>query len=169
MVLAELSIAISAVKGLGELIDSAQSIAEVAGKLDEALALSDKVKKDAPVKAKGKTERQIEQQLEKYDNTDGESTDLGAIVQEYTDAASLKHELYRIGTKLDVKFGSGTWDKILEIRKKRLAKQEKSEQDHRERLKELQEERKRFWLELLKVLGLLITLTFFSYWIMQYY
>jgi|TARA_R110000765_G_scaffold6570_2_gene20212 hypothetical protein len=169
MVLAELSIAISAVKGLGELIDSAKSIAEVAGKLDEALALSDRAKKSAPTKAKGKTERQIEQQLEKFDNTSGESTDLGAIVQEYTDAASLKHELYRIGTKLDVKFGSGTWDKILEIRKKRLAKQEKSEQDHRERLKELQEERKRFWLELLKVLGLLITLTFFSYWIMQYY
>ena len=113
--------------------------------------------------------RQREQQLEKFDNTSGESTDLGAIVQEYTDAASLKHELYRIGTKLDVKFGSGTWDKILEIRKKRLAKQEKSEQDHRERLKELQEERKRFWLELLKVLGLLVTLTFFSYWLMQYY
>jgi hypothetical protein len=169
MVLAELSIAISAVKGLGELIDSAKSIAEVAGKLDEALTLSDNVKKDAPTKAKGKTERQIEQQLEKYDNTTGESTDLGAIVQEYTDAASLKHELYRIGTKLDIKFGSGTWNKILEIRKKRLAKQEKLEQDYQEKLKELQQERKKFWLEILKVLGLLVTLTLFALWLLQYY
>jgi hypothetical protein len=169
MVLAELSIAISAVKGLGELIDSAKSIAEVAGQLDEALTLSDKVKKDIPTKAKGKTERQIEQQLEKYDNTSGESTDLGAIVQEVTDAKALKHELYRIGTKLDIKFGSGTWDKILEIREKRLAKQEKLEQDYRERLKELREERKNFWLEILKVLGLLVTLTFFAIWLLQYY
>jgi len=70
MVLAELSLAIGAVKAVGELIDSASSIAEVAGKLDTALNLSDKAKKATPAKAKGKTEKQIQQQLDKYDNTD---------------------------------------------------------------------------------------------------
>ena len=169
MVLAELSLAIGAVKAVGELIDSASSIAEVAGKLDTALNLSDKAKKATPAKAKGKTEIQIQQQLDKYDNTDGESTNLGAIVQEVTDAKTLKHELYRMGTKLDIKFGRGTWDKILEIRAKRLEKQKQLEQDHRDRLKELQEERKRFWMEMLKVIGLLVTLTVFAVWLLQYY
>jgi hypothetical protein len=74
-----------------------------------------------------------------------------------------------MGTKLDVKFGRGTWDKILEIRAKRLAKQKQLEQDHRDKLKELQEERKRFWLEMLKVIGLLATLTVFAIWLLQYY
>ena len=90
-------------------------------------------------------------------------------MQEVTDAKALQQELYRLGTKLDVKWGRGTWDKILEIRKKRLEKQKKLEQEHRDRLKELQEERKRFWLEILKVLGLLITLTAFTMWLLQYY
>ena len=162
MVLAELSLAIAAVKGVGELIDSASSIAEVAGKLDTALNLSDKAKKATPVKAKGKTEIQIQQQLDKYDNTDGESTNLGAIVQEVTDAKTLKHELYRMGTKLDVKFGRGTWDKILDIRAKRLAKQKQLEQDHRDQLRELQKQRKHFWMETLKVLGLLVSFTIFG-------
>ena len=74
-----------------------------------------------------------------------------------------------MGTKLDVKFGRGTWDKILEIRAKRLAKQKQLEQDHRDQLKELQKQRKHFWMETLKVLGLLISFTIFGIWLMQYY
>ena len=169
MVLAELSLAIAAVKGVGELIDSAKSVAEVAGALDSALNKCDHAKKNTPAKPIGKTQKNIQQKLDKYDNTDGESTDLGAIVQEVTDAKALQQELYRLGTKLDVKWGRGTWDKILEIRKKRLEKQKKLEQEHRDRLKELQEERKKFWLEILKVLGLLFTLTAFTMWLLQYY
>tara|TARA_R110002020_G_scaffold262028_2_gene476356 strand:- start:363 stop:872 length:510 start_codon:yes stop_codon:yes gene_type:complete len=169
MVLAELSLAIAAVKGVGELIDSAKSVAEVAGALDSALNKCDYAKKNAPAKPIGKHERIVQQKLDKYDNTDGESTDLGAIVQEVTDAKALKIELWRLGVKLDVKWGAGTWDKILEIREKRLTKQKQLEQEHRDRLKELQEERKKFWLEILKVLGLLFTLTAFTMWLLQYY
>ena len=111
----------------------------------------------------------MQQKLDKYDNTDGESTELGAIVQEVTDAKALRNELWRLGVKLDVKWGAGTWDKILEIRKKRLEKQKRLEEEHKERLLEIQKERKRFWMEMLKVLGLLITLTAFAVWLLQYY
>jgi hypothetical protein len=170
MVLAELSLAIAAVKGVGELIDSAKSVAEVASSLDSALNLSDKAKKKEAAKPKGKTEIRINKHLEQFeDNTDGESTNLGAIVQEVTDAKALNNELWRLGVRLDVKWGKGTWDKILDIRAKRLAKQKQLEQDHQDKLKQLQEERKKFWLEMLKVLGLLLTFTAFSYWLMQNY
>ena len=49
------------------------------------------------------------------------------------------------------------------------SKQKQLEQDHKDRLKELQKERKRFWMEMLKVLGLLMTLTAFAVWLLQYY
>ena len=52
MVLAELSLAIAAVKGVGELIDSAKSVAEVASSLDSALNLSDRAKKKESAKPK---------------------------------------------------------------------------------------------------------------------
>lgn len=169
MVIAELSMAIAAVKSVGEAIDSVKSVAQIAGQLDDALNLTEKAKKNAPAKPAGKHERIVQQKLNKYDNTDGESTELGAIVQEVTDAKALRNELWRLGVKLDVKWGAGTWDKILEIREKRLTKQKQLEQEHRDRLKELQEERKKFWLEILKVLGLLFTLTAFTMWLLQYY
>ena len=169
MVLAELSLAIAAIKGVGELINSAGSIADIASKLDDALNLTEKAKKNAPAKPIGKTQKNIQQKLDKYDNTDGESTNLGAIVQQYSDEKKMQNELYLLGCSLNRKFGEGTWDKILDIRAKRLAKQKQLEQDHRDKLKELQEERKKFWLEILKVLGLLLMFTAFSYWLMQNY
>ena len=169
MVLAELSLAIGAVKAVGELIDSAGSIAEVAGKLDTALNLSDRVKKTTPVKAKGKTERQIQQQLDKYDNTDGESTSLGAIVQEVTDAKTLAHQLYRLGTKLDIKFGEGTWDKILEIRRKRLEKQERIRYERQNQIRETKKARKLFYIEIGKGVLLVTTVSGFLYWLLQHY
>ena len=170
MVLAELSLAIAAVKGVGELIDSAKSVAEVASSLDSALNLSDKAKKKEAAKPKGKTETRINKQLEKFeDNTDGESTNLGAIVQEVTDAKALKIELYRLGTKLDVKWGEGTWDKILEIRRKRLEKQERLEYEHQQRILATKRQRKEFWLEVGKGILLVLVLSGFIYWLLQYY
>ena len=170
MVLAELSLAIAAVKGVGELIDSAKSVAEVASSLDSALNLSDKAKKKESAKPKGKTETRINKQLEKFeDNTDGESTNLGAIVQEVTDAKALKIELWRLGVKLDVKWGEGTWDKILEIRRKRLEKQERLEYEHQQRILAIKRQRKEFWLEVGKGILLVLVLSGFIYWLLQYY
>ena len=170
MVLAELSMAIAAVKGVGELIDSAKSVAEVASSLDSALNLSDKAKKKESAKPKGKTETRINKQLEKFeDNTDGESTNLGAIVQEVTDAKALKIELWRLGVKLDVKWGEGTWDKILEIRRKRLEKQERLEYEHQQRILATKRQRKEFWLEVGKGILLVLVLSGFIYWLLQYY
>ena len=168
--LAELSLAIAAVKGVGELIDSAKSVAEVASSLDSALNLSDKAKKKEAAKPKGKTETRINKQLEKFeDNTDGESTNLGAIVQEVTDAKALKIELWRLGVKLDVKWGEGTWDKILEIRRKRLEKQERLEYEHQQRILATKRQRKEFWLEVGKGILLVLVLSGFIYWLLQYY
>tara|TARA_R100000781_G_scaffold53762_1_gene35150 strand:- start:3836 stop:4339 length:504 start_codon:yes stop_codon:yes gene_type:complete len=167
MVLAELSLAIAAVKGVGEAIDAAKSIAEVAGQLDKALNLTDKAEKIRP---KGKTEVRVNKKLEQFeDNTDGESTNLGAIIQEVSDEENLKNELYRIGTKLDVKFGPGTWDKIKEIRRKRLEKQERLEYEAEQREIARALARKKFWLEVLKVVALVASISLFTYWLSLYY
>ena len=170
MVLAELSLAIAAVKGVGEAIDAAKSVAEVAGQLDKALNLTDKAEKIRPKKPKGKTEVRVNKKLEQFeDNTDGESTNLGAIIQEVSDEENLKNELYRIGTKLDVKFGPGTWDKIKEIRRKRLEKQERLEYEAEQREIARALARKKFWLEVLKVVALVVSISLFTYWLSLYY
>ena len=170
MVLAELSLAIAAVKGVGELIDSAKSVAEVASSLDSALNLSDRAKKKEKAKPKGKTETRINKHLEQFeDNTDGESTNLGAIVQEVTDAKALNNELWRLGVRLDVKWGEGTWDKILEIRRKRLEKQEQLEYEHHQRILAAKKQRKEFWIEIGKGILLVVTISGFIYWLLQNY
>ena len=164
MVLAELSLAIAAVKGVGEAIDAAKSVAEVAGALDNALNLSDKAKKDVPLKPIGKTEQIVSQKLGKFeDNTSGESTNLGAIVQEVTDAEALKREMYSLKIKLDNKWGPGTWDKILAIRAKRIAKQNRLEYEHEQRLIAQAKARKKFWMEVLKGLALIGFLSLFAW------
>jgi hypothetical protein len=170
MVLAELSLAIAAVKGVGELIDSAKSVAEVASSLDSALNLSDRAKRKERAKPKGKTETRINKHLEQFeDNTDGESTNLGAIVQEVTDAKALKIELWRLGVKLDVKWGEGTWDKILEIRRKRIEKQEQLKYERQNQIRETKKARKLFYIEIGKGVLLVIAVSGFLYWLLQYY
>ena len=160
MVLAELSLAIAAVKGVGELIDSAKSVAEVASSLDSALNLSDRAKKKESAKPKGKTETRINKHLEQFeDNTNGESTNLGAIVQEVTDAKALKIELYRLGT----------WDKILEIRRKRIEKQEQLKYERQNQIRETKKARKLFYIEIGKGVLLVIAVSGFLYWLLQYY
>ena len=170
MVLAELSLAIAAVKGVGELIDSAKSVAEVASSLDSALNLSDRAKKKEKAKPKGKTETRINKHLEQFeDNTDGESTNLGAIVQEVTDAKALNNELWRLGVRLDVKWGEGTWDKILEIRRKRIEKQEQLKYERQNQIRETKKARKLFYIEIGKGVLLVIAVSGFLYWLLQYY
>ena len=170
MVLAELSLAIAAVKGVGELIDSAKSVAEVASSLDSALNLSDRAKKKESAKPKGKTETRINKHLEQFeDNTDGESTNLGAIVQEVTDAKALNNELWRLGVRLDVKWGEGTWDKILEIRRKRIEKQEQLKYERQNQIRETKKARKLFYIEIGKGVLLVTTVSGFLYWLLQYY
>tara|TARA_R110002049_G_scaffold53008_3_gene148661 strand:+ start:1501 stop:2013 length:513 start_codon:yes stop_codon:yes gene_type:complete len=170
MVLAELSLAIAAVKGVGELIDSAKSVAEVASSLDSALNLSDRAKKKEKAKPKGKTETRINKHLEQFeDNTDGESTNLGAIVQEVTDAKALNNELWRLGVRLDVKWGEGTWDKILEIRRKRIEKQEQLKYERQNQIRETKKARKLFYIEISKGVLLVIAVSGFLYWLLQYY
>ena len=169
MVLAELSLAIAAVKGVGELIDSAKSVSEVASSLDSALNLSDRAKKKEVTKPKGKNERIVQQKLDKYDNTEGESTNLGAIVQEVTDAKALKIELWRLGVKLDVKWGEGTWDKILDIRRKRIEKQEQLKYERQNQIRETKKARKLFYIEISKGVLLVIAVSGFLYWLLQYY
>tara|TARA_R110000824_G_scaffold55115_2_gene151955 strand:- start:232 stop:744 length:513 start_codon:yes stop_codon:yes gene_type:complete len=170
MVLAELSLAIGAVKAVGELIDSAKSVAEVASSLDSALNLSDRAKKKEYTKPKGKTETRITRHLGQFeDNTTGDSTDLGAIVQEVTDAKALKHELYRLGIKLDIKWGEGTWNKILEIRQKRLEKQKRFLYEKENQIREIKKAKRLFWIEIGKGLLLVITISGFLYWLLQHY
>jgi hypothetical protein len=166
--IAELTLAISAVKSVGQAIDSAKSLIEVAGQLDEAFTLTDKAKRTK--KPKGATEVLLEDRLGKFEgNTDGESTSFAAIAQEVTDAKALTNELFRLKTRLDLKWGPGTYNQIIDTRNERLEKQERLKYEHQQLLRQRKKDRKHFYLEMLKGIGLLLFIAGAMYWLMQSY
>ena len=168
MVLAEISLAIGAVKAVGEAVDSAKSLLEIAGLLDEAFELNDRVKETK--KPKGATEVILESKLNKFeDNTDGTSTSFAAIAQEVTDSKALKNELFRLKIRLNNKWGPDTYDTIINTRKKRIEQQERLEYEHRQLLRERKKARKHFLIEILKAVGLLLFVSGATYWLMQNY
>ena len=168
MVLAEISLAIGAVKAVGEAVDSAKSLLEIAGLLDEAFELNDQVKETK--KPKGATEVLLEDKLGKFEgNTTGESTSFAAIAQEITDSKALKHELYRLKIRLNNKWGPDTYSTIVNLRKERLEKQKQLEYEHQQLLRQRKKDRKRFLLEALKLIGVLLFVAGATYWLMQNY
>ena len=86
-----------------------------------------------------------------------------------TDAKALNNELWRLGVRLDVKWGEGTWDKILEIRRKRIEKQEQLKYERQNQIRETKKARKLFYIEISKGVLLVIAVSGFLYWLLQYY
>ena len=164
MVLAEISLAIGAVKAVGSAIESAKSLVEVAGQLDRVFSLADQVEQKPHTK--GATESKIEHRLGKFEHhSTGEDTSFAGIAQEIVDAKALRNELYTLKIQLNNKWGPDTYDTIINTRKKRLEKQEKLEYEHRQLLHERKVARKKFWLEMLKVGGLVLFVSGAAYWI----
>jgi len=166
MVLAEISLAIGAVKTLSEAIDGAKSLNQIASQLDKCFSLTNDIPLEKP---KGKTEKHIQQKLDQYDNTSEESTDLGAITQEILDKKALRNELFRIKTKIDIKWGPGTWDTIIKTKVERLEKQKRIRYEKQRQLQEEKKARKLFYIEIGKGLLLVIAVSGFLYWLLQYY
>ena len=166
MVIAEISLAIGAVKAVGQAIDGAKSIVEIANQLDKCFSLADQVKHTKP---KGKTSARIEQKLNKFDNSTGESTEFSDIVQEVTDAKALQFEMFRLKTKLNLKWGPDTWDTIINTRNERLRKAKEIREEHIEEMREIKKIHKQLFFEALKAIGLIFIITGFGWWLMQNY
>ena len=170
MVLAEISLAIAAVKSVGGAIDSAKTLMEISGQLDKAFSLTSQVEDTTPNKPKGQTQARIEQNLEKFeDNTDGQSTSFAAIAQEVTDAKALKMALYTLKIKLNNKWGPDTYDTIIKLREERLERAAKARSAFAQRQREIKKKRKHFFFEMLKAIGLIIAVSGMFWWLMQNY
>ena len=168
MPIAEIGLAISALKGLSEIVESGKSLLECAQTIDKCLTLSEKVEEKLP-KKKGATQRNVESSLEEFDQSDSESTNLGDIVGEVEAQKKLSAELYRVGRQLDSRYGEGTWAMILKTRQERLARKEQLKVKLKKQAIEKRNAQKKFFIEIGKGILIIALVTFFIWWLYRYY
>ena len=168
MPIAEIGLAISALKGLSEIVESGKSLLECAQTIDKCLSLSEKAEKKLP-KKKGATQKNVESSLEEFDQGDPESTNLGDIVGELEAQKKLQAALYRVGRLLDNRYGEGTWDMILKTRQDRLARRDKLEREFEAKAAAKRKAQKRFFIEIGKAILIIAVVTLFIWWLFRYY
>ena len=168
MPIAEIGLAISALKGLSEIVESGKSLLECAQTIDKCLSLSEKAEKKLP-KKKGATQKNVESSLEEFDQGDPESTNLGDIVGELESQKKLQAALYRVGRQLDNRYGEGTWDMILKTRQDRLARRDKLEREFEAKAAAKRKAQKRFFIEIGKAILIIAVVTLFIWWLFRYY
>ena len=168
MPIAEIGLAISALKGLSEIVESGKSLLECAQTIDKCLSLSEKAEEKLP-KKKGATQRNVESSLEEFDQSDSESTNFGDIVGELESQKKLQAALYRVGRQLDNRYGEGTWDTILRTRQERLARREKLAREFESKAAEKRKAQKKFFIEIGKSILIIALVTFFIWWLYRYY
>lgn len=168
MPIAEIGLAISALKGLSEIVESGKSLLECAQTIDKCLSLSEKAEKKLP-KKKGATQKNVESSLEEFDQGDPESTNLGDIVGELEAQKKLQAALYRVGRQLDNRYGEGTWDMILKTRQDRLARRDKLEREFEAKAAAKRKAQKRFFIEIGKAILIIAVVTLFIWWLFRYY
>ena len=168
MPIAEIGLAISALKGLSEIVESGKSLLECAQTIDKCLTLSEKAEQKLP-KKKGARQKNVESSLEEFDQGDPESTNLGDIVGELESQKKLQAALYRVGRQLDNRYGEGTWDMILKTRQDSLARRDKCEREFEAKAAAKRKAQKRFFIEIGKAILIIAVVTLFIWWLFRYY
>jgi len=103
--LAGIALVKSAVEGIKSAINTAKDISEIASHVDNLL----------------EGEKQIQQQRSKKSGV-GFSDQLGikSVAQEVIDAKLAQEKIQEMRTMIDMRFGPGTWQSIVDLRAKRI-------------------------------------------------
>ena len=109
--LAGIALVKSAVEGIKSAINTAKDISEIASHVDNLL----------------EGEKQIQQQRSKKSGV-GFSDQLGikSVAQEVIDAKLAQEKIQEMRTMIDMRFGPGTWQSIVDLRAKRIQEAKES-------------------------------------------
>ena len=107
----------SAVDGIKGAIGTARDISEIADDIDKLFT----------------GEQQIQKKKQKKQN---DPFSVGSVARETIDAKLAKEQMYEVSQLVDLRFGHGTWQSIINERAKRLR-----EHQEKERLERLQKEK----------------------------
>ena len=92
----------SAVDGIKSAINTANDISEIGGFIDQLF----------------EGEKQVQQQRNKKAGVGG--IDIGGVAKEVIDARLAAEQMREVATMVDLRFGPGTWQSIIEERNKRI-------------------------------------------------
>ena len=144
--LAGIALVKSAVDGIKSAIGTARDISEIADDIDKLFT----------------GEQQIQRKKIKKQN---DPFSVGSVARETIDAKLAKEQMYEVSQLVDLRFGHGTWQSIINERAKRLREQQ--EQQRLERLRK-EKQTEDFMVAAAIGLGLLTALGIFAFLYLTY-
>ena len=109
--LAGIALVKSAVEGIKSAINTAKDISEIASHVDNLL----------------EGEKQIQQQRSKKSGVGfGDQLGIKSVAQEVIDAKLAQEKIQEMRTIIDMRFGPGTWQSIVDLRAKRIQEAKES-------------------------------------------
>ena len=144
--LAGIALVKSAVDGIKSVIGTARDISEIADDIDKLFT----------------GEQQIQRKKIKKQN---DPFSVGSVARETIDAKLAKEQMYEVSQLVDLRFGHGTWQSIINERAKRLREQQ--EQQRLERLRK-EKQTEDFRVAAAIGLGLLTALGIFAFLYLTY-
>ena len=123
--LAGIALVKSAVDGIKSAINTAKDVSEVAGHIDNLLT----------------GEKQVQQQRSKKSSTSiGDQFGIKSVAQEVIDARLAQEQVNEMRTLVDMRFGPGTWQSIVDERARRIQEAKEAERQARIEARREQEE-----------------------------
>jgi len=148
-ILAGIALAKSAVSGIKSMIDTANDVGDIAHHIDNLFKSRDQVKRDIHKTQNKKPKSKLRAMFTK---TMGEDEDddlsVGAVATMVLEQKKMDREILNLGIRIDNKFGEGTWDEILETRKKMIAEHKKQVEAQKEMDKQHDIEVHDFWIKI---------------------
>ena len=144
--LAGIALVKSAVDGIKSAIGTARDISEIADDIDKLFT----------------GEQQIQRKRIKKQN---DPFSVGSVAKETIDAKSAQEQMYEVSQLVDLRFGHGTWQSIINERAKRLREQQEAEKQQRLAKEKHQEE---MMIGAAVILGLLIATGVFAFLYIAY-
>ena len=147
-ILAGLALAKSAVSGIKSMIDTANDVSDIAHHIDDLFKSRDQVKRDIHKNQNKKPQSKMRAMFNrKMHEDEDDDLSVGAVATMVLEQKKMDREILNLGIRIDNKFGEGTWDEILETRKKMIAEHKKQVEAQKEMDKQHDKEGHDFWIK----------------------
>ena len=147
-ILAGIALAKSAVSGIKSMIDTANDVSDIAHHIDDLFKSRDQVKRDIHKNQNKKPQSKMRAMFNrKMHEDEDDDLSVGAVATMVLEQKKMDREILNLGIRIDNKFGEGTWDEILETRKKMIAEHKKQVEAQKEMDKQHDIEVHDFWVK----------------------
>jgi tRNA nucleotidyltransferase/poly(A) polymerase len=140
----------AAIQTTRALVKSAKGISDIAHNLDGLFHARDEHKKNESKKKRGpKTRMQQILRMRSGDEGYDDDTSISSVANDVLEQKQIDRNLELLAREIDRKWGDGTWQSILDERKKRLEQKKEIKKKNDAAAKAKAEESKEFWRKIM--------------------